>query len=238
MEKRTDDTLIIQVTRHGESDRNAGTNKAINGDTSLHEKLVSQRGENWHLTAEGRTEAMKCGKILRKLGQDNPDAAYTSNLSRCVETADLLGLSTKWIKTEAIRERRWGDPRFYKGLPFEKYRKYFEYSGELDWRPPAPGSETIRERYEVVKPFLLKVIEKHLGGNVILCTHGGVMRAIQMVLEQRTAGNFSDMPKHPSGNCCIWQFRLSEIDLEKKRWKTEFRSLTPESPLNEEWQNA
>jgi broad specificity phosphatase PhoE len=94
-----------------------------------------------------------------------------------METARLVGsvLSLEPIVVDALREQDFGALR---GRPY----------GDLDeaertragrWRYRPPGGESLEEVLARAGPALDAIAERHLGAEVVVVSHGGVMAALQ-----------------------------------------------------------
>src|SRR5215471_1982788 len=95
----------ILVVRHGESEGNAERRFGGHGPTPLSER--------------GRAQARAVGRVLA--GEPRPDAIYSSDLARALETATLLGEAMGGgaviIETAALRERSVG---IFTGMTFDE----------------------------------------------------------------------------------------------------------------------
>jgi len=126
-----------------------------------------------HLNMRGRHQALDLAQGLL----DEPLAAiYSSDLKRCLETAELIartaGLDVQ--ATPELREARFGP---WEGRTAGEVRSAFadEYQAWCDdafnFRPP--GGESQRELLERVVAFLREVARRHAGSKVLIVTGGG-----------------------------------------------------------------
>lgn len=125
------------------------------------------------LSAEGR-EAVAGWSLPPPFDGEVP--AFVSPLRRAQETAALLGLAQAQVEP-ALIERSWGD---WEGLRLADLKRRFgaetadpDRAG-LDARPP--GGESPREQMVRLAPFLAARAEA--GGDAVLVTHKGVLRAL------------------------------------------------------------
>ena len=140
------------------------------------------------LTAQGREEAVMCGRKLQKMRFDD---AFTSVLKRAIETLDII-LDTigqknlPIFKDAALNERNYGDLQgLNKAETAEKYG-----AGQVNlWRRSfdvaPPGGESLKQTQERVLPYYYAHIEPLLqqGKNVLIVAHGNSLRALMMHLE-------------------------------------------------------
>lgn len=193
---------------------------------------------SWALSESDRMWVSCCVNLLiKELELVKPTAAYTSDSLRCIETANLIDLKTPCRTTTALREKKWGNPCHYKKMTTEEYLKVLSISDELEFRPPAQKSESILDRFEIIKHFLFRIIKKNLGGNVLLCTHSSVIKVIQMVIGGYTPLNYSEMSQRNCGICCIQQYRLRKVNIAEMTWEPMIRTISICSVhSNMEWQ--
>jgi 2,3-bisphosphoglycerate-dependent phosphoglycerate mutase len=141
------------------------------------------------LTEKGRQEALRAGELLKK--EDIKfDVAYTSVLSRAIETLDLcmksMGVSLPVIKDAHLNERHYGD---LQGLnKAETARRYSDEQVRLwrrsyDVRPP--NGESLKDTQARTVPFFENCIltDIKMGKNVLVVAHGNSLRSIVMYLE-------------------------------------------------------
>ncbi|WP_425074855.1 histidine phosphatase family protein [Sagittula sp. S175] len=106
----------------------------------------------------GRHDARSAIRFLTGI-----DAIYSSPLSRCKETAEIIGaaLGLEIVFLDGLKERHWG---IYEGRPKRERDKYKD----------PEGGETIDDFRARVEQEMLKI------GNVrpLLVTHSGVIRLL------------------------------------------------------------
>jgi broad specificity phosphatase PhoE len=148
----------IVLIRHGESVANA--------------EGRFTRGPYEPLSPRGREEALARARHIA--ARFDPVALYSSPFVRALETARLVGrvLGLAPVVVDALREQDFGELR---GQPYEALR--LERRSDR-WRFRPPGGETLEEVLQRAGPALDAIAERHLGGEVVVVSHGGVMAAL------------------------------------------------------------
>ena len=148
------------LIRHGESLANA-------------ERRFTH-GPHEALSARGRDEALQRGRSVA--ARFDPVAIYASPFVRALETARLIGsvLGLEPIVVEALCEQDFGTLR---GQPYDAVaRDPLWHTDRWHFRPP--GGETLEEVGQRAGPALDAIAERHLGSEVVVVSHGGVMAAL------------------------------------------------------------
>src|SRR5690606_9209530 len=148
------------LIRHGESVANA-------------ERRFTH-GPHEPLSRRGREEALARARRLQ--ARFDPVALYASPFVRALETARLIGgvLGLEPIVVDALREQDFGSLR---GQPYSAVGTDIEVQGR--WRYCPPGGESLESVCQRVGPALDAIAERHLGSEVVVVSHGGVMAALQ-----------------------------------------------------------
>lgn len=157
------ETCILYIVRHGETEWNQ--KNLVQGHTDI---PLAESGEK---QAQARAEFFKetvFGHVV------------SSDLTRAKQTASILshGRNLDLHTSTALREQSWGD---WEGHSFEKLREQFgvgfnSYSGS---EPHAvPGVESHRQVAMRVQPFLKELASNHPGRNVLVVSHGGVLKGL------------------------------------------------------------
>ena len=176
----------LYMVRHGETEWNALGR--IQGHTDV------------GLSDQGREQARA---VARRLSGVAFDAAYSSDLSRTRETAQIiLGESPASLNsTERIREYKKG---VFEGLtPDESMRRYpelYEASlvNDLDFAPT--GGETIRQTSLRMANFVSDLKKLHQDETVLMVGHGGSLRsAVVAIMDLPLEANW----KLIMGNCSL-----------------------------------
>ena len=140
----------LLLVRHGETDWNAEGRLQGHTDRPLNDF--------------GRRQA---AALAERLADDDIDAVYASDLARARETAEILGnrLGLPVVTDPDLRERNWGN---WEGLTGSE-RDRVEYVGE---EREAHGERVIRA--------VRRIAEQHPGERIVVVTHGGSLRRIQV----------------------------------------------------------
>ena len=146
---------LLYLVRHGETDWNLA--RKIQGSTDI------------PLNTTGRAQAARTGALLARRSWDG---VASSPLSRAFETGQIIARAVGIDAIETVDdlvERRYGEAE---GLD----------DRELDRRFPGdtavPGRETRQQVEARVLPALINLAERRLDSNLIVTTHGGVIRAV------------------------------------------------------------
>jgi broad specificity phosphatase PhoE len=148
------------LIRHGESVANA-------------ERRFTH-GPHEPLSRRGREEALARARVLQ--ARFDPVALYASPFVRALETARLIGgvLGLEPIVVDALREQDFGALR---GQPYSAVGSDIEEQGR--WRYCPPGGESLEAVFHRAGPALDEIAERHLGAEVVVVSHGGVLAALE-----------------------------------------------------------
>ena len=134
------------------------------------------------LSEEGRRQAERVG---RRLAERRLAGFYSSDLKRAFETAQAIGVVTgmQAEPTPALREIYLGE---WEGLHTddvaqrypEAWAKWRSEGGDWDIVPGGEGADLFGKR---VAAAVDAILERHVHGDVLVVTHGGV---IQMTLNR------------------------------------------------------
>ncbi len=160
--------MKLLLVRHGETDHNvAGILQGYGG--------VS-------LNAHGRRQAQQVAERLRT---EKIDVAYSSDLPRTRETADIILVfhpDTARVYTSKLRERNHG---VFEGKLSQEMRADRERQGITFEQYRPEGGESPLEVQKRIMRFYECVVEKHLRETVLWVSHGGVIRALLSALEKQ-----------------------------------------------------
>ncbi|EOD42343.1 Phosphoglycerate mutase 1 [Candidatus Nanobsidianus stetteri] len=141
------------------------------------------------LTDEGREQAKKAGEILKSL-DIKFDIAYTSLLSRAIETLEIiirtLGYNIPVIKDISLNERHYGD---LQGLNKDKVSEIYGKEQVKLWRRSLkvrpPNGESLEDTQKRTIPFFERAIkgDLELNKNVLVVAHGNSLRSIVSYIE-------------------------------------------------------
>lgn len=209
MNKENKSRNILVMVRHGQSQWNLD-----NKFTGFYDAQLTENGIN---------EAIEAGKLIRDAGYSF-DHVYTSTLSRAIETTQYILDQSKdnnlkfwdeetqqWklIKHNDLRERDYGDlVGLNKAETAEKFGKEQVHIWRRSYDVPPPGGESLKMVVEDrVGPYfkreILPLLEK--GEDVLLGAHGNTLRALLIVLGQRTPDNINEA-EIPTGAPIVFEF--------------------------------
>jgi probable phosphoglycerate mutase len=140
----------LLIVRHGETDWNAEGRLQGHADRPLNEL--------------GRKQAKA---LAERLAGEGIRAVYASDLSRARETAEIVGerLGLPVVIDPDLREKNWGN---WEGLTGSE-RDRVDFVGETT---DAHGERILRA--------VRGIVERHPDERVLVVTHGGSMRRIQV----------------------------------------------------------
>jgi len=234
--------LDLAIVRHGESVRNHASDLAHHGDTTLLEyQLRFETDESaWDLTQRGIDQARISGLWIRENIAEHFDARYTSPFKRSRQTAANLGLrKDHWIVDKRLRERDWGI-YWAPGLPIytvDQYLQDLSMCGGTKWKGEFPGAESVVDMIPRCEDFLRDLWSQHTEGKVIIVTHGGTMKTMQLVIEHLTEDTAYRLSERRLTNCSVLHYQL-EFEGQQGPWtgRVRFSSPTlPNAPVSD-WQ--
>jgi len=189
----------------GEGNHTARWLLVRHGSTDWNREGKIQGHTDTPLSDEGRVQAASLGRALK--GVDIA-AVYASDLSRAVETARLaLGDRDIPIRaTAALRELAYGE---WEGVTEteavrrdpERYARW--HTGDPGFA--APGGESYAELKERVAAFAATVSARHADGNILIVSHGGVVRMLGLVM--------LDLPPEMFPRLVVSRASLSVLDV-------------------------
>ena len=156
-------TRIIAI-RHGET--------AWNVDTRIQGQL------DIGLNETGRWQAHR---VAEALSSEPIQAIYASDLLRAWDTARAISSATRGAlhRHEGLRERGFGD---FQGKTFVEIEAMWPEQAQRwrqrdpQWSPP--GGETLLQVSERIIRTTTELAAQHVGGQIVLVAHGGVMDAL------------------------------------------------------------
>jgi probable phosphoglycerate mutase len=198
----------LYLVRHGETDWNA--QRRIQGNTDI------------PLNDVGRAQARTTGTLLARRSWDG---VFSSPLSRAYETAsiiaDELGMPAPQ-QIAAIVERNYGEAE---GLNWDQVEAGFP--GDT----PVPGRETHQEVADRVIPALISLATQHPGQQLVVVSHGGVIRSVLNSVSDDRHGSIT--------NGSIHSFELVDGSLELVMFDDPIDELSLECGTDDlEQQNA
>lgn len=190
---------ILVLMRHGESEWNA-----LNLFTGFKDVDLSEKGVK---------EAENAGIEMKDKGIKF-DQVFTSTLKRAIRTTEIAlteagqgDLIPLMIKHDDLRERDYGD---LTGLNKDDMREKFGEEQVHIWRRsydvPPPNGESLQMVVENrVRPYFEAHIKPLLdeGKNILIGAHGNTLRAMLIILGERTKDNINDA-EIPTGKPIIF----------------------------------
>jgi len=164
------------MVRHGQTEWN------------LFNRIQGQK--NSPLSEVGKKQACR---IREKLKDKEIKIAYSSSLGRAVETAAIIidDLPIKLIQRDTLNEIALGP---WEGKTFEEAKKMRPVEYEQFWRYPEKyslsGTETYHELQERTVDEISSIIDKNIGSNVLVVSHG---IAIKVILAHFSNLNLSEL---------------------------------------------
>lgn len=169
--------MHLVLVRHGETEENV--------------KGISQGHTHGTLTERGYSQIHH---VAHRLKGRNFHAAYTSDLNRCVETARIIASENRnivFIQTHKARERNNGE---FQGM-YHKDIQWDSIEGTWFTRRP-PGGESIQDLHKRAQELISELKEKHQGEIVLLVTHGGLIRVIYAIAQNKTEEELGEILQH------------------------------------------
>jgi len=175
----------LHLVRHGETDWNAQKRYQGSIDIPLNER--------------GRSQAKEVGKDLANLSFS---AVYASTLSRARETAELI-LAAPEQKIHLLDTLKEGSFGQLEGKSYEEV--HIQYASSIEARKKLsardklhfkliPDEESWHEVLERVLPTLEEIAKRHEGEEVLVVTHGGVIRTLLVHL-----ADYEEFPRIENG---------------------------------------
>jgi len=153
----------LWLVRHGESIWNAAG------------LVQGQRDPG--LSPAGHEQAARCARLLAVQGR--PEALYSSDLRRAVETAapiaKALGLPV--CIDPRLRERSLGDAEGVPSASLGPRRSGIDGARVADADAAPEGGESVRQLYARAAACVAQILASHRGDVVLVC-HGGVVRVL------------------------------------------------------------
>jgi len=149
------ETTILLV-RHGETDWNLERRVQGHSDRPLNETGLAQ-----------------ADALVQELAGERIDAVYSSDLARALETARGVA-AARGLRVQPLAELREKDFGTWEGRTDSEIRTRFPQALTGPWG----DAETTEELSDRVLAALRRIAEAHPGGQVLVVTHGGALRAV------------------------------------------------------------
>jgi phosphoserine phosphatase len=148
------------------------------GETAWNHDLRLQGQTDTDLSDFGREQA---ARLAERLAREEIAAAYSSDLRRCVHTAEiaLAGRGIRPTLMQGLREVHLGE---WQGHTTAELRQLMPAELERVWANPideAPrGGESRRELQSRVVAAIEAIVARHPDQQVLVVSHGGALRAL------------------------------------------------------------
>ena len=149
------------MVRHGESEGNAIRRFTTSGEAKI--------------TDLGRRQALEAAQRIKQMFQ--PILVIASTFARARETGLIIAAEVSIpIEYEAeFREMSLGD---LAGKPYESIANDPTFDPKRSWTWRAPNGESHEDVLKRVAPVLDRVAAKYPDDEIVIVSHGGVMRAV------------------------------------------------------------
>lgn len=185
------------------------------GETAWNVQARIQGQLDVALNPRGQQQARR---VAAALAQEEIAAIYSSNLLRAWDTAlaiaDGAGLSV--IPEPGLRERSFGD---FEGMTFAEVDSQWPEQAAR-WRKREPhfapnGGETLHQLRARVMTALDSIAAQHLGQQIVLVTHGGVLDTLYRAA---TGEDFSTPRRWGIENAAINRLRWQAESFTLEAW--------------------
>lgn len=175
-------------------------NKAFHHPNATHLLLVRHGETDWNREKriQGKTEVslnekgkMQIGALSSLLTGGGITGIYSSPLNRARESAEIIHRAQECplILDHRLREAEFGNAEGMLWSEFQRvyqreWQEYNRLSFSEKFSLPFPeGAESFAQISERFLSCLYHIIENHPGENIVVMTHGFVMRALLTILE-------------------------------------------------------
>lgn len=172
------------------------------GETLENKKRIVQGQSFGILNDDGINQAQQVGL---KLKGKKFDYVYCSDLDRCVKTAQQINLQSG-IKVDEfrkeLRERSFGEFEGRSSLNLD----WDSLQGDYMHKKP-PGGESNLDLYNRVTNFINYIFSRHGDDNILIITHGGVIRIVQSYFSNES---LDSLFKKNIKNAGIYKFEINQ----------------------------
>ena len=176
----------LYLVRHGQSESN--------------EQGICTGQADFPLTELGRKQARKAAEYL---ANERIDAAYASNLSRALETAEIIALphGIAVVPVPELREMNCGEweAKTYTDIAKLFPSEFAVWQTKLDMARPH-GGENPYELYGRVSKKLTEIAQRHDGQTVLVVTHALVMRTFVCMTAYGSLDSLTDLKWVPNAS--------------------------------------
>lgn len=184
--------MKLIVTRHGETVENAAG--------------IIQGHLEGTLSKAGKTQAQK---LAQRLKDEKIDAIYSSDLTRAVDTAKEIATYHKGIPlflVKELRERKHGNFQGKRRSEIDANPEEVSQFKSITTAPP--NGENWFQVYGRARLFLDKITNAYPNQNILVVSHGGLVRAMICVIKKQPPEEMFTIDK--IGNASIGIFELEE----------------------------
>ena len=165
--------------------------------------------ENKRHAYMGWTDSPLCPSEVKKLaGSVKPEGrlVFSSDLNRCLKTAELLFPAYKHRILPELREMHFG---IWEGQTYSELKEDFQYRDWLDnpFNSKPPGGESFREfalRVQMGWEKIIQVVGESSEKQAAVVTHGGVIRYLLMENAPIKQDFWNWRIEHGTGYRLIW----------------------------------
>lgn len=151
--------MRLFLVRHGETVENVGQ--------------IHQGHSHGTLTQKGLEQA---SRLAERLKGERFDIIYSSDLGRAADTARIIAACHPETPVRYAKELRERDMASYEGRPWED---------EWDWDDLPESVEQNHSMMARARRFLELVYHRHIGGTILVVSHGGLLNALLAALDGR-----------------------------------------------------
>ena len=179
------------VVRHGESTWNE-------------RGLIQGQNDTSRLTEQGREQALELASELR---DERYDAVFSSDLTRCIETASILVrvLGGTILTTPLLRERSFGEAESRPLSTLTPLLTGIAGTRVIDEHARPENGESLRELYDRTRQFVRETVETYDDARLLVVTHGGTIRAMDAYV---TGGPLEEWHWGGVSNCSRWELAV------------------------------
>jgi broad specificity phosphatase PhoE len=159
--------LYLYFVRHGQTEWNA-------------ENRIQGRQDS-NLTEQGMEHANHLGESLKEVEWT---AIYSSQSMRALKTAEIVKRERPLLirQDERLMEMHLGD---WEGMTMEEIKEMNPEQHDNYWNLPSRYQNETGESFEEVKErvevFLNKILQTYESGNILILTHGVVIKMVQLI---------------------------------------------------------
>jgi len=181
--------LRLHFIRHGETEWNVENRLQGSLDSPL-----TRRGKETVKKLKRQTDCIKWRVV------------YTSPSGRAIETASLLTNLDKVLRDERLKEM---NIDIFEGLTWDEVKLMNEQQYYYYWHAPdkfsIPYAETFLDVEERVRQFLRDVKETYSCGNVMIVTHGVIIKIAEMIINKQNLASLWDRPHVKGASITVFE---------------------------------